>query len=731
MQTNSLQLLRRAGVLTATLLALPSVRVTAADKTDAFPTFDSYIKISGQSASISGDRAAFQARTGEPKDVSGGLEELHYIYDLSKETTLKVDARALADAEDYLLRFNLAKSEVGSIDAGYKRFRTFYDGVGGFFPGSNSFSRLNPDDLFVDRGEFWTEIKIARPDQPEFTVRYTNGTRNGRKDSTIWGESDDTGIPYGTNGATPTRKFAASYLDLDERHQTLEGTGKITKGNTTAQLTLLGDWANKDNSRYVDRFPGETRAPNAAGTGVTPTTGSTLWQSFNNEIVTTSYDQQDTTTKGANLKTVTELNSRVTLRFAGGYDDVSSSFGGDRILVTDQPITGNPSRTITTYNVKDLDGASNADVYTGSVGVDIKVLDDLTASFGVRGENKNADSDAQYDVVTSTTGAVPVASTTRRLESSSIDEKSVTPVVDLRYTGIKTVALYAIVSRKFGDGSEFQTPAYNPATLAAGATPRTLYRDVDEDAIDYTLGANWRATSALTLRGETFYKDHSYQGHGYDASAAVTPVRTPINYELDSQFWGVKLTAVVRPLATLTTTTRYIWQQGQRQVTGSPGSVASNEYDSMDSTTHTIGETIDWTPIAQFYMQANADVVFNVISTAYPQSGTPANNVLQNSDNNYYTASLLVGFVLTKRDDLQVQGTYYRAANGNAYLDANTQPYGVNESEFTVSVGLIHKVSDRFIASAKVGYFEHKNDTTGGNTDFRGPLAYVSVTYGL
>jgi hypothetical protein len=101
----------------------------------------------------------------------------------------------------------------------------------------------------------------------------------------------------------------------------------------------------------------------------------------------------------------------------------------------------------------------------------------------------------------------------------------------------------------------------------------------------------------------------------------------------------------------------------------------------MDSTNHTISETIDWTPTTPFYVQANASVVFNVISTAYPRAGwtaasgvIPANRFLQNSNNNYSTGSLLAWTVLTKTGDLQVQFTSYRASNYNAQLALYTQP---------------------------------------------------------
>jgi hypothetical protein len=212
---------------------------------------------------------------------------------------------------------------------------------------------------------------------------------------------------------------------------------------------------------------------------------------------------------------------------------------------------------------------------------------------------------------------------------------------------------------------------------------------------------------------------------------------------LGSQFTGLKLTAIAKPSPQVSFTTRYVYQKGKMQTTSIiPG---GEEYDSMDAKGHTIGETMDWTPNSQFYMQVNANLVFDVISTVYPRAGyAPAtttatqrsisydvNKVVQNANNNYFSGSLMVGAVLSKEDDLQVQCTLYRADNNDAELAAVTQPYGAVMKEYTLTVGVKHKFSDKWIGNAKVGYYDSRNDLTGGRTNFKGPLAYVSVEYGL
>ena len=66
-------------------------------------------------------------------------------------------------------------------------FRTFYDGVGGFFPLADTFQQLSSEQLHVDRGSFWFNATLAKPNRPVFTLSFHDDTRTGQKDSTEWG----------------------------------------------------------------------------------------------------------------------------------------------------------------------------------------------------------------------------------------------------------------------------------------------------------------------------------------------------------------------------------------------------------------------------------------------------------------------------------------------------------------------------------------------------------------
>jgi hypothetical protein len=91
----------------------------------------------------------------------------------------------------------------------------------------------------------------------------------------------------------------------------------------------------------------------------------------------------------------------------------------------------------------------------------------------------------------------------------------------------------------------------------------------------------------------------------------------------------------------------------------------------------------------------------------------------------------LLGFVVDKHTDLQAQYTDYRANNGDPALAALTMPYGVSAHDYMATVGIKHQFNDQLVINAKIGYAYSNNDTTGGMTNYRGPLAFISIEHAL
>jgi hypothetical protein len=731
MNVRTLQLIRPAGLVAGAIVALSCSRLAGAETTtvpsEAIPDFESYIKVSGQGATITGDTAAFQNRTKMPQDGSVGIEDLHYAKDTSKDVTVAIDGHALSGAEDYLAQVSLTKNEVGKFEVGYKRFRTFYDGVGGFFPLNGNWQRLNQDVLSLDRAKFWIDATVERPNQPVFSVKYTNELRDGKKDSTIWGTTDFTGLPY--NAApivvNPSRKSVASWINVGERHENLEFSVKHTINNVTLSLTAFHDETANVDTRYVLLYPGENLpfpTPSAAAIAALPPS------KWHNQVQQQQTDGMATKTNGLTGTGEVALSKTVKLSAGGTYQIVHNDISGDRPLVTWTP-TATGVQPVSTDNNFNLVGGSTVKVFTGNVALDWNIAKDLFAKLAFKGENEYVRGSSTYTVVAASGTPAVTLTSTPRLGWEKVNQNSSTPVLDLRYTGIKDVSLYFNGSQRSLSGTERNSSHYNPLTASGGTLANN---DVSEDHGDYVLGANWRQSRFLTLRGEFFQKNHQTESAGFGVNLGDY-------YLLDNHFKGTKLTAILKPMETVTLSTRYIHQTGKMQVTGFLPTYPA--FDSCNAKNDIIAETIDWNPVKQLYAQVNVNAVFNNINTIYPRAGVTAatstlysydtNRVLQDSKNNYLSTTLLLGFAADTQTDVQLQYTDYRARNGDPALAALTMPYGVSAHDYLVTLGVRFLFSEKVVVNAKIGYASSNNDTTGGLTNFRGPLGYISIEHSL
>jgi hypothetical protein len=727
MPANCLSFIRAASLLAGAMLIIPFVQ--AADQTtatntdaDAFPVFDNYVILGGQNTWVHNDYDAFQARTDTARGASGGVEDFHYEKDLSKDVSTTTDGHAIGGDADYLAHFNITKDDVGSVDAGYKRFRTYYDGVGGFFPTNNAWMPLPEQDLFVDRSKFWVEGTVNLPDKPVFTVRYTNELRDGQKDTTIWGDTDLTGIPAYSNASTVTdRKIIPNYIDLGERHQDIEATMKHTIGNTTVELSVNDDIVNNLDTRFLNRYPGEVKKFPAI-----PANPVTLIPSLNANNGITGFDQEGnkSNTFSAMGKMETVFNDNISFHAGLRFQHLTSDFTGNRELFTSTP-TAVGTVIAPSDNVLGLLGGSKVLAYTATTGVDLKPFNDFLLQLDLKGENrytKGADSYTSVAAAVNTTTGVVTQTPTLNHAGETVSDPSWTPEINARYNGIRDIALYSSADFRHVSGTERVVAQYT-------TTPATQDEDTHENHGQYTVGANWAPCSFFSLRGEGFYKDHQNDFQDY----ANYPSAVPIQYVLGYQLYGGRLTAIVTPIPTVTLTTRYILQNGKMETATNivSAAVIPGEYDSMNAHNQQIDETVDWTPIQQFYMEASLNVVFDCTSTAYPLAGLPADNVVQNANNNYWEGSVLAGYVIDKKTDGEAQITYYRADNYDPALAANTTPYGAGQKDYRFTVGVKHEITDHLIASAKVGYLVSRNDTSGGFTNYNAIVAYVALDHGF
>ncbi len=720
-------------------LALLTLPVGAAE-TDALPTFDTnYITVSAGSADVNGSKAAYQARTANAKTGAAGIEDMRFDYDLKDKTTLAVTGRALAGQEDYLLSFKLTKEEVGSVEVGYKTFRTFYDGAGGFFPIGNVWLPLFGRHLYVDRGQLYLQGTIALPKAPVFSFKYSQSTRDGRKDSTTLGDTNLTGIPIlagpgAVNPIAAMRKLLPTYVDLDEKNDAWEISVHHKVGNTTAHASVGGNAIKNLNVREMQQNIGEL-AVFPAPVFTVPTVNNVRAGSPRRTTMTQRHDEEG---YHASATFETKIDNKLTVFGGLLYHTADVEIQTSRQMYnTFASVLGvatypggfnnnSPATARAPYHLV-AKGDLEFKVLTGNFGARFNPSPNLALEAALRGERwedsgKNLANYSSQGVNTNTGVVTSYAS--KGQHGVNNVEKPWTPTLDVRYTGIKNVALYA--SWEYRTAKQDEHVRYEGLNGVLKVNELDMIgKKIEETHTNATVGLTWNVNPALNLRAELFTKDHQDDYIGY---ADVTGRDYVLNFDI----YGTKLTAVVKPTNTVNLTSRYILQRS-KAVTFNGGLVTAGalngSVDAKDAARHSFSEGITWNVSKSAYVQANGTVVFDQVQTMYPWISGIAKRNFRNSDNNYVTGDATVGFAIAKNTNGMIQATYYRANNFDEAYAAVAMPLGASGKESTISVGVKHKLGAKTVISGKLGYIDSHNGTLGGFADFSGPLAFLSVQH--
>ena len=128
---------------------------TVATATEEEPEeYKNWIELAMGGVITSGDRAQFEQQHWLPGGQPyGGIKDLHFEGTFDKNGLFSIDGHALWDFNDYDVKVQLAKPNLGYIKAGYTEFRTWYDGNAGFFPHNDVFFEPPYPEMHVDRGD--------------------------------------------------------------------------------------------------------------------------------------------------------------------------------------------------------------------------------------------------------------------------------------------------------------------------------------------------------------------------------------------------------------------------------------------------------------------------------------------------------------------------------------------------------------------------------------------------
>jgi hypothetical protein len=682
---------------------------TAEEQTEEYKN---WIELGIGGTIVNGDNAQFEQEHRLPANTAyGGIQDLHLEGNVSKDTLFSIDGHAIWDTNDYDITLQLSKAKVGYIKAGFSEFRSWYDGNGGFFPHNDVFFSPPFPEMHIDRGEAWIELGLRVPDWPEITIRYEHEFRQGMKDSTVWGDTTLTGL-----AVQPSRKIVPSFRDIDEKRDMFSFEASKTIGNTDVLLGMRYEHNDNDDSLNMER--------NAGQIGVVPS--GQRW--------VTQTQKDDVDLFSGHGITVTRFTDSLWFTSGYSYTTLENDLSGTRIFgpIFDSAF-GEPVPTLGNrdHAFLDLAGIAQMKEHVANANLFWMPVPSLVILTGFRYTHESDDSSSSFLDLEPVANVPPFTPTNPAngfhfgppafgFGERMTDYDRFAERLELRYTGIDNWLFYfeGDWEEEYGQVNENQN------------IDEDVPLDKSTNALSqkYTIGANWYPTMRLTLSGQYYHQIASY---GEDIVSASFP--RLINQDWNTDDMNIRIT--FRPkipscLGTLALVTRYDFVHtsidGQWEVF-SDGELL-NELQTGEIKKHVITESINWNPLARFYLQADVSYTLN-------QTDTPASNIdlapqtsptVVNFRNDYWTVTSGFGYIIDDKTDFYADYSFY-CANDHFKNAVVAVPYGLGATEHAASATLTRQLTKQMRLLLKYGYFDYRDETSGGHNNYRAHSLYSGL----
>ena len=689
--------------------------VTATATEEQPEEYKNWIELAIGGVITSGDRAQFEQEHRLPGDqVYGGIQDLHFEGTFDKNGVFSVDGHALWDFNDYDITVQLAKPNLGYIKAGYTEFRSWYDGNGGFFPHNDVFFDPAYPEMHIDRGDAWIELGLRAPNWPEITIRYDHEFRFGQKDSTVWGDTNQTGLLPPFNS---TRKIIPSFRNIDEKRDIFSFEASKTIGNTDVLLGMRYEHNTDDYSLNMER-----------GAGQLPPVVSPPGQ----QRKVTQQQNDDVDLFSGHGITVTRITDNFWFTAGYSYTTITNDLSGTRIFGTHwDEAFGEPVPTLTSRDHAFIDLAGMAQIKENLFNANLfwMPFETLSILSGFRYTHQNNDSESTFiaeEPVPNTPPFTPnnpqggfhygVGEPANGARNSDYNEFA--QRLELRYTGIKDWLFYAEGEweEDYGSVNEFQT------------VNEEVPLDKNTNALGqkYTVGATWNPSMRFSMAGQYFHRIASYNE---DIISADFP--RLINQDWNVDDFNIRMT--FRPklpacMGSLALVTRYDFVHTSIDSQWYFDGDTFAELQSGEIKKHVISESLNWNPLPRFFLQANFSYVLN-------QTDTPANNIelvpnggptVVNFRNDYWTVTSGIGYIIDDKTDFYAD-YYFYCANDYYKNPAVAVPYGMGSTESTVSATVTRQLSKNTRLLLRYGFSDYRDVTSGGHNNYRAHSLFSSL----
>lgn len=623
---------------------------------------------------VDGNDAAFQRRWGNNGGFYGGIESMRVERPFADGTFL-LEGRALFGLEDYDITLGYTKEDIGYVRAGYREFRTWYDGSGGYLPGIPGGWRTYGDDaLELDRGELWFEAGLRMPDMPEVTLRYSHQWRDGQKDSTVWGNVYSSGLHRG---------IFPGINDIDETRDMVMLDAKHTIGNTSLGLGLRYEGVKNDNVRST----------------VTGNNTDTVFTYLGQREVY-EYDLF-----GGHLTSETRFNERMLLSFGYSFTTMDTDVdGGQRGTVNLATQAYSP-----VYHL--LAGSGDFVQNTTNLNFWWNPIDDLVVVPSIRANWEETDMSAsRFNTVAAAAAGTPTSTRTNSDDLQDFKES-----LEVRYSGINDLVLY---TRGEWVQADVDRWLRNPVN--------GQYRFTDTDLNDskYVIGANWYPVTGLSFAAQYYNRNmnegfnHTVRGGDFDAQLDA--------HNVETDDFNIRMTW--RALPNLTFVTRYDYQLTNienRAFTDNAATVMTALAESAEIESHILSQSATWNATDQLYLQGSVHWISSETSSP---SDIYQPNYHMTWDNDYVCLALSAGYAINDKTDINASYFYSKADNYTNNV-MQTTPYGTISEEHAFTVTLTQWITSQMAWNLRYGFFKGTDDAYGGHNDYDAHMISAGLRY--
>lgn len=672
--------------------------LTAAEKKD--PPLENYIDFSAGYNLQEGDRAGFQKAQQLNKDGFGGIEALRFTKALNDTTILTLEGRALAGNNDYLFDLKITKDDLGFLKFGYKEFRVWYDGSGGYLPSRLFTMPLYDEDLYTDRANLWFEAGYTVEDRPQFNLRYDLFTREGTKDSLSWG---DTGRAV---SASATRGLLPSFWKIDEKRHQLSASVKQTKDNSTWSLGVRADKGDYTNSRNERRRAGET--------GVDRKVTQKEGQDYDLFQVRGSYENK--------------IHERLMVTTAVARTTIDTTLSGSRIYgqdydpLYDAAFLNRQQRDEGFYG---LHGESEMKQTIGTISARYQATDKLVIVPAFRFEQIDWSNKVEFEETNFGAGPTFAPINDEVEADSEKDWKVLAESLEARYTGIKNVSLNFKAEWTKSEGELTEERIIEPGTALQAIT---IDRDTEfeRNTQKYAATANWYARPGTTVAVQYYYKVRSNDYRAIRDNTVSSADRYPAyiaNQDFETNDFNIRLSTKLG--ANLRSVTRYDYQIS----TINTQDIGLAFGESAEMTSHVIAQSLTWMPKDRWYVQGTVNLVWDTLRTPAASLTGAAGGLVKNSDANYTYGSIGAGYALDEDSDLYLD--YTLSESHDSWVDNSTRTvaYGSEYTTQMASATWTRRLDRNISVSLKYAYAKNEDVPNGGYADYEAHLVYGKVQY--